>query len=149
MSDEIPEKKKATAAETEARVEIVINHIMMGRGRPWIVRYAAKEWGLASRSVDDLLAKARAEMRESNLSTREESMEQILSNYWLLYRQAMHKKDPYLALSILKEVAKVKGLNQEHVVHTIDDKRDMVDVPNSDLEGALETQTKLVGHGSH
>lgn len=143
---EKPKKEivKANATEMEIRVEKVLNHILMGRGRPWIVRFAAKEWGLASRMVDELMARARDEMKAINAGNREETIEQIISNYWLLYRQAMHKQDHYLALSVLKEVARVKGLNQDMVVHTIDDKRETKDVEDADLEKALEAQASRI-----
>ncbi len=82
MSDKPKEQSpRCTAAEMDSRTEIVLNHLLMGRSRSYIVRFAAKEWDIGSRAVDELMARARAEMREVNAGTREESIEQITSNF--------------------------------------------------------------------
>lgn len=142
MSDQPEEKEliKCTDAQMEDRVEKVLSLLMMGRPRSYVVRYAAKEWGIASRTVDKLLAKAKEELKEINKGTREENIEQIMANFWYIYRRAMEKHEYNLALSVLKEVAKVKGLNEVLVTHTIEDKRDIIDVSDQDLEKSLESQ---------
>lgn len=153
MSDKRPKEKKIpspkpTNAEFEERVNVVLELLMEGRPRSYIQQYAAKEWGVSERPIDNLIAKAKDTLKEINAATRIESQELVLSNFWDLYREAKKKKDPYLALSILKEIARVKGLNEQHVLHTIDDKRDLINITDSEMESALEQQVNYF-NGKH
>lgn len=49
---------KSTNAEYNLRIQTVYEMIIKGATRPYILRYAAKEWGTASRQVDTYIAEA-------------------------------------------------------------------------------------------
>ena len=51
--------RKATKAEEELRINQVIRMIANGVQRPALLQYGAKEWGLKTRSVDELICKAK------------------------------------------------------------------------------------------
>lgn len=51
--------KKSSAAEYELRVHTVYEMIIKGATRPFIVRYASKEWNVSSRQVDTYMAEAK------------------------------------------------------------------------------------------
>ena len=57
--------RKATKAETEHRVQQVVRMIANGVQRPAITQYAAENWGLKQRAVDELMLKARKAIKEA------------------------------------------------------------------------------------
>jgi hypothetical protein len=129
---------KPTQAEYERRVEEVMELILQGYGRWHIVRYASKTWDIGSRAVDDLLAKAKLVLRETNLEKREDLIAQISNNYWKLFRMAIKKGDINSAISAVREVAKINGLNEININHFMEDKRVLGEKSDKELDSILE-----------
>jgi len=81
--------KKATEAETEARVNEVMTMIAMGTARPEILQYAAKNWDISTRTTDTLATKARRRFAQMSNFDRDEMRGLALARYtWALYTAA-------------------------------------------------------------
>src|SRR3990167_11365076 len=81
--------RKATAAETEARVQQVMKMIAMATARPEILQYAAKNWDISTRTTDTLATKARRRFAQMSNFDRDEMRGLALARYtWALYTAA-------------------------------------------------------------
>lgn len=123
---------KATNAEMESRIAEIVELILNGHSRSEILEHCRKNWGVGRASADEYTARARAEILEINKDTVQDSLAVIVRNYWKQYRKADAKNDVYAATTVLKEIARVKGLDQQTIV--IEDKRDHADLSDEELE---------------
>lgn len=130
--------KKSTIAEMDNRISAVVELISNGYSRPEILQHAAKSWGLATRATDELIARARAEIIEINRETLIETISVLVRNFWKQYRKADQKDDVYGATMVLKEIARVKGLDYQTLV--VEDRRELKDLSDVELDKLLEAE---------
>lgn len=126
---------KSSNAQMQERIDEVMLQLLTGSSRSQIQQNAAEKYQLTERPIDELIARATAQIKEINSPKIMDSVEQVMGNLWFLYKQALKAGDRRLSLDVLKEVAKVKGLNELTLIHKMGD-RDLKDADDSELEAA-------------
>ena len=132
---------KSTNAELNQRVSEVQQLQLEGRTRSYILQYGSK-WNVSVRQIDDYISHATTITKEVNLATLQDNTGVIINNLWTLYRTANSSGDIKNAHSVLMSIAKIKGLDQQTINHIIEDKRDLEDLSDSDLDDILSTADK-------
>ncbi|MBE3141501.1 MAG: hypothetical protein IMZ53_13075 [Thermoplasmata archaeon] len=107
-----PLTKKPTSAESRERVQYVKEMIIEPYTRSEIIRYCSKEWGIGSRAVDQLMAKATAEIEIEYAPKRKAAIEQHIARREKLLRRCK-KEDSWLYLKANDSLAKLQGLLNE------------------------------------
>jgi len=111
LSDD--EKKRATTSNdpgTILRINEVIRYILEGYRVYEIKEKITKQYGVSFREVDRYLARARKFIIADFASTREEALAEALAMRQNLYKEALENGDKRLALEVLKDIAKLRGL---------------------------------------
>ncbi len=127
---------KSTKAELDQRVSEVQALLLQGYTRSYILQYGSK-WGISDRQIEEYMAKASINLKEINSITLQENMALIASNLWDLFRKAKVDNDLSEQHKILMSLAKLKGLDQQAIHHIIEDKRELADMTDEDLDRAL------------
>lgn len=133
--------KKATDAEMEARIQIVGSLILNGFSRPEIIEHCRKTWGVGRAAADQYTARARAEIFDINQDDIQETIQIITRQFWRQYRKADEKNDIYAATTVLRELAKVKGLGQITLNLNKSDGDPLPDVSAEDLVAVATQET--------
>lgn len=107
------ERKRATTsndAGTIFRINKVIQYILEGYRLYEIKELVTKQYGVSYREVDRYLARAKKFIIADFASTREEALAEALAMRQNLYKEALESGDKRLALEVLKDIAKLRGL---------------------------------------
>lgn len=128
---------KSTNAQMQERIDEVMLQLLTGSSRAQILQYATK-YDVCDKTVDTLIARARDAIKEIAAPDRMAAVDQVMGNLWFLYKQALKAGDRRLSLDVLKEVAKVKGLNELTLIHKMGD-RDLKDADDSELDAITKT----------
>lgn len=136
---------KSTKAQIEQRLKEVQELLLDGRTRSFIVQYGSK-WQVSDRQIDDYIAQATAIIKEINLASVQDNLALITANQWTLYRKAITDNNIPVARQLLMDLAKLRGLDQATINHIIEDKRELSDLSNADLEKLLEGTDELKPH---
>lgn len=115
LYDELSEEKKKSATTsndpgTILRINTVIQYILEGYRVYEIKELVTKQYGVSYREVDRYLARARKFIIADFASTREEALAEALAMRQNLYKEALENGDKRLALEVLKDIAKLRGL---------------------------------------
>lgn len=132
--------KKATKAEVEERVTTVFTLMVRGATRDEILRHAAKEWGLASRTVDDYVARATERLKAMAVVVRAEELGRARAQLHDLYGKNMKVQDYKAALSVRKDLSELLGLYAPKVTKLIDETTPAAPAPvlsDAELEAAI------------
>lgn len=143
MADKTPEKKpllRANEALKSERIAEVAKQLLRGYTRSQIMRFGAN-WGLKPRQMDEYIQWATKEIQEINKNSIEKDRAVILSNLWQLYgdpgdREKGGNRDDNR--KILMDIARIQGLDQYSVSHTIKDARELEELPDFELEAVLD-----------
>lgn len=127
---------KSTKAQVNQRVSEVQALLLQGLTRSYILRYASK-WKVSDRQVDDYIRMATEMIKEVNTATLQDNMGVITANLWGLFRTARTANNVAEAHKILVSIAKLKGLDQSIVNHIIEDKRELADMSDQELDTIL------------
>lgn len=103
---------KATAAQMMQRVAQVRQWQAWDYDRPTILRKASEAWGVSERTVDDLMARARAETQASINRQADQVVADMILWYRHWYTRACEQDDGRLALQAAAQLAKLLGLNR-------------------------------------
>lgn len=128
---------KSTVVEINQRVSEVQGLLLQGRTRSAIVQYGSK-WKISSRQIDDYIAKATELVKEVNALSTQHNLGIITNNLWDVYREARSVGNLAEASKVLMNIAKLRGLDQTTINHVIDDKRDLQELSDHDLDALLE-----------
>lgn len=131
---------KSTEAEIDLRVSEVQDLLLNGETRHKIVRFGSK-WGISARQIDDYIAAARERIKEINATSLQENMALVTTNLWRIFRASVIEGDLAEANKALMNLAKVKGLENYTVTHVIEDKRELADLPDAELDRLLLEDT--------
>lgn len=129
-------QKDSTHMQTDLRVVEVRDFILLGHTRTEILRLTSK-WRVSERMIDHYIATARKEIQEVNNLTLEENLSQIVNSLWILFRAEIAKSDTKAARLVLMDIAKVRGLDQQTINHIVEDKRDLANLSEDELESIL------------
>lgn len=135
----LPENKspKATQVEMEQRVNYVLELILEAHRPSEILRLVAERYKISYRSCEELWARAKQRMIENNRQTIEESAAEISAHYWDIINQTKKVKEFSTSISALKEVSKLKGLDQVTVNHNINVK-EFDNMPDDAIDAYFE-----------
>lgn len=131
------EHKKSTHIEVENRVRQVFELLLKGFQRSGIVQYCSKNFGISSRQTDELMQRARAQIREINKEENSELAAKIILNYWKIFRKTQDKEDYHLAMQALERIGKLKGLDQITVNHNVNVK-EFDNMPDDAIDAYFE-----------
>ena len=110
---------KATRAQQEQRINELIPLLVQGVGRRDIVQYATKKWGCNSRQVDTYMARARAVLMEMLDDQRASALAEHIEARRLIRKAAFAAGDYRLALEVMRDEAKLWGLYEQRITHSI------------------------------
>lgn len=130
------EHVKSTKAQLNQRVSEVQALLLQGFTRSYIIQYGSK-WKITDRQVDDYIKMATEMIKEVNTATLQDNMGVITANLWDLFRTARTANNVAEAHKILVSIAKLKGLDQSVVNHIIEDKRELADMSDQELDSIL------------
>jgi len=102
---------RPTEAERELRAQEIADLISKGAKRSDCLQHAATTWGIATRSADELIARAKALIREDWANTdRSQLRAELLSQYATLQLEAREKGQLNVALGCIHGAAKITQL---------------------------------------
>lgn len=133
---------KSTQAEYNQRVAEVQALLLEGRTRAFIIQYGAK-WKVVDRQVDDYISEANFIIKEINNVTLQENLSLITTNLWNLYRSSLSSGNISEANKILMNIAKLRGLNENTINLTLQDKREHQDLSDEALDKLLNGDDQL------
>ena len=110
---------------------------MQGYTRSHIVQHGSK-WKISSRQIDDYIHQATNIIKEVNLTTLQDNQGVVISQLWSLFREAREAKNLPEQHKLILSIAKFKGLDQVTINHVIEDKREMADMTDEELDAILE-----------
>jgi hypothetical protein len=100
---------KASDAEIECRIESIVDYILQGKTRSFIVRYCA-ELGVCERQAEEYSQRAWNRIREANDGTREDKVTRHLRRLDFVACRAIEKDNLFAALKAYELAAKIMGL---------------------------------------
>lgn len=108
-------ENKATAAQTEERINKVFDLLVSGATRQQILQYVAKktDWKLADRQVDNYIAKATERITTAGKTRREEELGKAVLRLQQLYFMCLTLQNFQTALNVQREINKLLGLSLE------------------------------------
>lgn len=125
-------KERFHTVTVEQRIQQVFQWNLVAYSRREIQQFAAEAgWGVEERQIDTYIAEAKKRLVERNQDTQAEDLSRILSLYWELYREAEPRDRPL----ILRDISKLKGLDQVNVNVKFD--RPLKDVTDEELAAGL------------
>ncbi len=127
---------KSTKAEVYQRVSEVQTLLLQGYTRSYMLQYASK-WKVSDRMVDEYIAQANINIKEVSRAGLESDLAILVSAMWDTFRAAKAANNIGEQRQTLVAIAKLKGLDETRVNHIIDDKREMQDLSDADLDAIL------------
>ncbi len=103
---------KATTAQTKERIRLVKEMLIEPYSRSEILQYSAKEWGIGTRTADELIAKATEEIERDYAPKRKAEIQKHIARREKLLRRCK-KEDSWLYLKANDSLAKLQGLLNE------------------------------------
>lgn len=150
MSEKLPKKKsipeqllpqnkspKATHVEMEQRINYCLELILEAHRPSEILRIIAERYKISYRSCEEVWARAKHRMIENNRQTLEESAAEISAHYWDIINQTKKVKEFNTSIAALKEVSKLKGLDQVTVNHVVHNNKELEEIPIDAIEAEL------------
>ncbi|WP_374028325.1 hypothetical protein ACES2J_08310 [Bdellovibrio bacteriovorus] len=134
-----PKRPKSTQAEADQRVKELIRLQLEGYCRPDLLEFIRTQWGLQRAQADNLIKLATERIKEINNVTIQDNMALIVSNYWEQFRKANKANNGQLCVTILEKIAKLKGLDQITVNHIVEDRRELENMSDEELDQLLES----------
>jgi len=110
---------KASVAETQLRIQKIIELQTEFQTTAQIVRYAAENWGIKKRATETLISKATAELKAQFGDQREQIAALLCNHHYDIARRAVKAEQYSPAVGALKEIARLTGANAPEVLeHT-------------------------------
>lgn len=107
---ELPPPAKATDAEVEQRIQVVVAMVLDGYSRGDIIEYARKKWEIEAGSIDNLyLPRAKERIAERSKMVLESKFDMLLDMAFRLYKKAIEQGNLRVANSTLQEINKMLG----------------------------------------
>ena len=101
---------KSTQAEVEYRVNRFVRIISNGGRRSDCVRFAADNWGVSERTVDNYLKRAREKMKEDFDIDRPQMIADLLGQLSTIQMEARRSGQLHVALGAINTAAKLTSL---------------------------------------
>jgi hypothetical protein len=101
---------KATDAEIVRRVATVHKLMVAGASRASIQQYAANQWGLSERPVDEYISRAKETLKEQVDRDKDHNLEMALARMQEIYQECKSAKNYKGAIQAQVEINKLLGL---------------------------------------
>jgi len=107
---------RASVAETQLRIQKIIELQREFKSTGDIVRYAADNWGIQRRATETLISKATAELTSQFGDERKEIAARLADHHYDIARRSVKADQFSPAVGALKEIARLTGANapEEH-----------------------------------
>jgi len=102
---------KCTKIEKEQRIFETYKMICKGESRAQIARYAAQNWGIKYRQVDEYITSARELLKDDFKMSRDQFALEILAGYKDLRQRAIEDKQHAVALGCLTRMAAMTNVD--------------------------------------
>lgn len=112
-------KKRASAADMEARTNEVYIMRLNGAPRAAILKKAAADWGINTRQTDTLIARADKRFEEYSQTVRERELGKAIARHEDWIQQSLQVKDISEARQNQKELSTLLGLYAPQTVKII------------------------------
>jgi hypothetical protein len=108
----MPKENKATVAQFEARVNKVMEMLILGLSRASILQYVTNstDWNVSDRQVDNYIADANREIEKHSETVRERELGKAIRRLEMLFQSCMKVQDYQRALAVQKELNELLGL---------------------------------------
>lgn len=130
--------KKATQRQVKSRVEEVKELLLKGKTRSEIQQHAAKNFSLSVRVIDEYIARATSQLREICTVDNSTALAVLLSHLHGQLNNAVDINDGKLVSKIAMDIAKLRGLGITNLNLTVEDKRELVEMTDAELNAILE-----------
>lgn len=109
---------KSTQYIVETRVKEVAKLLIAGKSSEELVHYSSVSWNIGERQAEKYLHKARALIAQSVKKEINFDYAKAIMRYEELYKFSFERKDYKTAMSIIKEITALQGLNKLQMEHT-------------------------------
>ena len=103
---------RSTAAETEFRVNTVYGLLVDGKSRADIMQFAAENWRLKDRMVDELISRARLKIEEDCKLSRPQILAEALAGLRSIRQQAERRGQLMVATNAIRLQCELIGLTK-------------------------------------
>lgn len=108
---------KSSKHIVEARVKEVAKLLITGKSSEELVHYSSENWSIGERQAEKYLQKARALITQSVKKEINFDYAKAIMRYEELYKLSFERKDYKTAMSIIKEITALQGLNKLQIEH--------------------------------
>lgn len=130
-------RPKATKVEKKAREIVVLDLLLDGQTRSFIVRFGAENWQLHERQMDQYIQDATLQITEANKNSAEENLALVTANLWDLVRDNK-VATPNVSRQALMDIAKLRGLDKAELTVLI--KRNHKHASDEELAAAISSE---------
>ena len=137
--------------QTEDRVTTVLAMLIKDKSHTEIVQFAASEWDVCERTVDNYIAKARQAHGAVTAKKRDRLRGRSLMRMEGLYRLSLDHKQYAVCVAVEKRIAALFGLDAPTQIDVNDTREDraMRDKATADLQDRLNTLRTNGGERAH
>lgn len=136
--DKIKKKpRKSLGVQKEDKANTIYKMLLDQASRTEILEYSRNTWGLQRSSTDLLIAAATKMLKDDLNKTRSTSLAIYITSLRDLYKTALKQGNLQVARQTVMDQAKLLGLDQSTINHVIEDKRDLEDATDAELDSIL------------
>ena len=110
VREETTKKARCTAAEKQFRVQRFARMLANGATRSDLAQYAAQEWGVKIRQVDEYVAEARQFLQEDYNLDRQAFAAILLAQLNVVHKKSMEQNNLSVTLGAINTAAKIAKL---------------------------------------
>ena len=107
--EEREKRYRSSKAELEDRIHKVLDLMLAGARSHEIVRLCSAEWKISGRQVENYIRRAHELRHELALEQAAKLVDDVLIEYWELYRACFASKDYSECRRLLKDMAVLRG----------------------------------------
>ncbi len=137
----VEKQARSNKAQLNQRVSEVQALLLEGYTRSYVVQFGSK-WKVSDRQIDDYIKMATINIKEVSMAGLKDDLAIIVSAMWDTFRKAKAANNIGEMRQSLLALAKLKGYDESTVNHVIEDKRELQDMSNEDLDAILAQEAK-------
>lgn len=127
-------------AQKEDRLVKVYKLLLDQASRHEILEYCSKNWGLQRASADNLIQEASRMLSEDVNKSRDATLATFVKALVNIYKEALAQGNLQVARQTIMDQAKLLGLDQTTVNHIVDDKRELANLSDDELDKILNDE---------
>lgn len=126
--------QKPTFAEREQRLKIVHKMLLDGKSRPDIMEYCSKNYNLKRAATDNLIQECTHEIEQDFKAVKGGRIAGLFNKLSDVYGRSLEMDNLAVARQVIMDEAKLLGADNHAKTHIIDDKRELSETNDDDLE---------------